>query len=164
MGFFSKNKDKNTSGLGGLFGEILQMQTEKALNMHKEDIPEGATKSFGQIPQIEWSVWNAQPKADTTNWMRTRVIIDNPCQFLVEVVDNGIVIGYLFDMLVNFGDINFTDGIHPLSSLSNVRKCYVPKSHIGSFGKYTPIHVLYNPMNPSEIVIDSKHEDWHYEM
>lgn len=155
---------KKTFRKFGLDKSTLSQMSEKASHLYQTENLQNATiNTTSGIAQIEYSDYMNEPKKDTTGWERGRVYVDSPGRVL-EVVNNGDVEGYLLDILVRYGDVNLSNKIHPLGGLSIVRNCYIPKSHLHSFGKYTPMIVLYNPKNPKEITPDPKNESWHYEL
>jgi len=148
----------------GFDKNALSQMGEKATKLYKtENLQNTTTNAASGIAQIEYSDYINKPKIDTTGWERARVYMDSSGMAL-EVVTKGNVEGYLLDIFVRYGDVNLSDKIHPLGGLNIVRNCYIPKSHLHSFGKYTQILVLYNPKNPKEIIPDPENENWHYEV
>ncbi len=102
----------------------------------------------------------AFPKKDIVGWIRTRAFIEM-CFNLVEVTDNGELIGYLID--INLKHDNTLNAATMRSVGFIVERYYFPKSHLNSFGRYTGLIILYNP-NLKEAVIDPEQKPWHYEV
>ena len=105
----------------------------------------------------------SQPKKETTDWIRTRAVIDfysNP----VEVLDNGELVGYLTNLLVKMDNVSDPDEtLKYKNSGFLIEGYYFPKTHLHSFGRYTGLIILYSP-NLKEAVIDPNQKPWHYEI
>lgn len=101
--------------------------------------------------------------SNTIGWQKARVFIDC-CVVSTEVMENGILKGYLADITVRWNGLQISQKIHPLAGITNIFKYFIPIAHIHSFGKYTQLILLYNPNKPSEVIIDPNQIPWHFEI
>lgn len=72
------------------------------------------------------------------------------------VDDNGIMVGKLFNFMVQIDDDNGSRWT------TLIKDKFIPIAHIGSFGKFKEAMVCYNPENKYQAVFEN--EDWHHEV
>ena len=162
--FVMKSLLRNVFRKFGLDKPALSQMSEKATHLYKTEHPQGTiTNSTNETAQIEYSDLIKIPKKDTTGWEKFRVYIHG-WRAPIEVVKDGKVEGYLLDIEFKPAGVHTGNAIHPLGGMNLVRNCYIPKSHLQSIGKLSPMMVLYNPQNPLEIIPDPENENWHYEI
>ena len=148
----------------GFDKSALSQMSEKATHLYKTEHPQGTiTNSTKGSIQIEFSDLIKAQKKDTTGWEKFRVYIQG-WRAPIEVVKDGEVEGYLLDIEVKPAGVHTGNTINPLGGLNLVRNYYIPKSHLQSIGKLSPMMVLYNPQNLLEIIPDPENENWHYEV
>ncbi len=93
---------------------------------------------------------------DTSGWEHKRAIIQHYTPG-GNVEDRGIIIGKIFNFMVQIDDDN---GSRWTTLIKNK---FIPLEHLGSFGKFSEVMVRYNPDKKHEAVFDPENENWHYE-